>query len=386
MRRSKRIARQNTSTAAVAVSELPNHIICDILSRLPINSILTCKRVCKAWRNLTLDPYIAKLRISRFPLSLIFYRHSTNTNTPSHFEILQLHDPTDFGHRSATMKFTTGIYFPHMDIDKVGSCNGLILLSNHPSKDLVIVCNPLSAQHFVLPKPPKLGTKAYSSFVGFGFGHCTSTDQYKVLRFTKTHRPTRLMDIAIYTLGVDDEWRSLGDTAQPPCIFTSKLVFLNGAFHWIGFENSRVVCYLDIEKEQFGSFPLPSHIGNDFTYFGVVDNWLYLRHRSGVLKFWVMKDYGDFGSWTLECVVENPFHGNGFVEPLKILEDGSLLLMMVYSQPSLDRKRPKEEKITLASCNPRTRVLKKIEHRGILLEDTPYAYVPCFFSPMGALV
>ncbi|KAI8558157.1 hypothetical protein RHMOL_Rhmol04G0067600 [Rhododendron molle] len=230
MRRSKRIARQNTSTAAVAVPELPNHIICDILSRLPINSILTCKRVCKAGRNLTLEPYFAKLHISRVPLSLIFYRHSTNANTPSHFEILQLHDPTDFGHRSATVKFTTGIYFPHMDIGKVASCNGLILLSNR-LKTLSLCATPLV--HNILFFLNLLNWQPRRivalSDLGSG-GHCKSTDQYKVLRFTRTHRPTRSMDIAVYTLGVDDEWRSLGDTAQPPCIFNSTLVFLNGGF------------------------------------------------------------------------------------------------------------------------------------------------------------
>ncbi|KAI8558154.1 hypothetical protein RHMOL_Rhmol04G0067300 [Rhododendron molle] len=400
MKRSKGIARQNTSTAAVTalpnptvtLSDLPNHIVCDILSRLPLNSISTCKRVCKAWRDLTLEPCFAKLHLSRFPLSLIFYHHGT-ANSLSHFEILQLrdHGPTDFGRHCTTMKFTNGICFPHKRIHMVASCNGLILLANYPSRDLIIVCNPLRAQHFILPKPQKLAPPMHDGYFGFGFGHCTETDQYKVLRYIITDRPTRLLDIDIYTLGIDDEWRSLGDTAQPPAIFTSNLVFLNGALHWMGFQDSWLICFFDIEKEQFGSFPLPSHIGDACKYLGVVDNWLYIRNEPfGVHKFWMMKDYGAFGSWTLECVVEIlDVQGlRRFVEPLKFLKDGSLLMTLHECTVGIYRNGPKEDKITLASYNPQTRVLKNITHRGILLWGTQYAtyaYVPCFFSPMDAL-
>ncbi|XP_058210515.1 F-box/kelch-repeat protein At3g23880-like [Rhododendron vialii] len=399
MGRSKRIARQNTSTAAltalpnptVTISDLPNHIVCDILSRLPLNSISTCKRVCKAWRDLTLEPCFAKLHLSRFPLSRIFYRYGPAINSPSHFEILQLHDhgPADFYHHFTTTKFRTGICFPHTRIiHMVDSCNGLILLANYPSRDLLIVCNPLRAQHFILPKPLKLAPPMLDGYCGFGFGHCTETDQYKVLRYIFTYEPTRLLDIDIYTLGIDDEWRSLGDTAQPPAIFTSNLVFLNGALHWMGFQDSWLICFFDIEKEQFGSFPLPSHIGDACQYLGVVDNWLYIRNEPfGAQKFWMMKDYGDFGSWTLEFVVEIlDVEGlQKFVKPLKFLKDGSLLMTLHECTVGIYRKGPKEDEITLASYNPQTRVLKKIKHHGTLPWGAPYAFVPCFFSPMDAL-
>ncbi|KAG5551624.1 hypothetical protein RHGRI_009891 [Rhododendron griersonianum] len=67
MRRSKRIARQNTTAAAssVSISDLPDHITGDILSRLPLNSIFACRRVCKSWRDRTLEPYFASLHLSR---------------------------------------------------------------------------------------------------------------------------------------------------------------------------------------------------------------------------------------------------------------------------------------------------------------------------------
>ncbi|KAH7844354.1 hypothetical protein Vadar_027133 [Vaccinium darrowii] len=382
--RSKRKANQNTTTA-VTVTDLPNHIICDILSRLPLNSIFTCKRVCKIWRDLTLDPYFAKLHLSRSPLSIITYCNGTNTNnnspSSSHFEIFLLDDPPVISRPLSTMKFTAEIDFPYFGIQKVASCNGLILLSNYSSEgDLVItVCNPLRGQHIVLPKPPKSPSHLYN----LELGHNPATDQYKVLRLSHTYHPTRLY-IDIYTIGIDDEWRSIRDMGQPPAFIFPNFVFLNGALHCIGHENVRFIYSFDIEKEQFGSFPLPSHFGDSFEFLGVVDNRLciYSEYSLHGWEIWSMNKYGDFGSWTLEWVIDGPnaCGFDGCFKPLKMLKDGSLLIMFSNSRSEI-----KGKKTTLASYNPQTQVLKKIKYRGTLPWRTSVACVPCFFSPMDAL-
>ncbi|KAE9452159.1 hypothetical protein C3L33_15938, partial [Rhododendron williamsianum] len=278
------------------------------------------------------------------------------------------------------MKFKTEVYFSGMRI--AASCNGLILLSNW-SDGRIIVCNPLRAQHFILPKPPKIVKDV--TFFGCGFGHSPATDQYKVLRFYYHTPGTFILGFDIYTIGIDDKWRSIGYPGQPRVVLKSQLVFLNGAFHWIGFENenSWFICYFDIEKEQFGSFPLPSHIGIAFPYLGIVDNWLYILddYSLDVQKLWVMKDYGDFSSWTLECVIEGARLGTPM--PLKMLKDGTLLMM--FNKWCNISSVKSSIKITLASYNPQTRVLKKIKHCGNSLWGGSVADVPRFFSPMDAL-
>ncbi|KAG5562945.1 hypothetical protein RHGRI_005622 [Rhododendron griersonianum] len=365
MRGTKRKAAPNTAAVSVAsISDVPNPIVCDILSRLPLNSIFTCKRVSKAWRDLILDPHFERLHLSRSPLSLFFFRNGDinniyNSNSASsHFEIFQLHDPPVLEHYNATMKFKTEVYFSGMRI--AASCNGLILLANW-SDGRVIVCNPLRAQHFILPKPPNTVTDIMTP--RFGFGHSPATDQYKVLRFYYLRHSPSILGFDIYTVGIDDKWRSLGYPRQPTAVaLTLDLVFLNGAFHWLGFENRKswFICYFDIEKELFGSFPLPSHIRIVCPYLGVVDNWLYIKEVCSldVQKVWVMKDYGEFSSWTLEYVIEGARFGTA--KPLKMLKDGTLLMMF--------NKIPENGyiKITLASYNPQTRVLKKIKHCGDL--------------------
>lgn len=191
--------------------------------------------------------------------------------------------------------------------------------------------------------------------VGYGFGHIPATDQYKVLRFS------RRLDYDICTVGVDVHWRTIEITGLPPILFITNFVFLNGFLHWLGLTSfSCFVCYFDIEKkERLGGFPLPSHVAQGSMHLEVVDNRLYAHCKHlGEQRFWVMKDYGDFGSWTLECVIEEPIASmfEGFVRPLKMLEDGTLLIMFngTISQTY-------SGKAALASYNTETRELKKIK-------------------------
>lgn len=139
---------------------------------------------------------------------------------------------------------------------------------------------------------------------------------------------------------------------------------MNSTIHWIGLEDSRIICYFDVEKEEFGSSPLPSHFGKGIIDLEVMDNRLYIHHVrpiGSVRKFWAMKDYGDFGSWTLEWVIDEQLIGifNGHVKPLKSLKDG-MLLMMISKAIQDSGDLPETIIRTLASYSSQTRALKKI--------------------------
>lgn len=44
---------------------LPDEVIVNILSRLPADGVLKCRRVCRCWRNLTSTRYFADLHLQR---------------------------------------------------------------------------------------------------------------------------------------------------------------------------------------------------------------------------------------------------------------------------------------------------------------------------------
>ncbi|KAL6975636.1 hypothetical protein U1Q18_024431 [Sarracenia purpurea var. burkii] len=362
----KKRANQNKSTAATtataAILELPASIIWDIFSRLPLISICWCKIVCKTWRDLLLDPYFAKLHRSSSPISLILH----NITNYTHFGILELDDPIHLSYRRAIVKFRTKIDIPEGYIKIVGSCNGLLCLFDCFHRDTVIVCNPILGQTIILPKYTNIVPITY---VKYGFGHSSSTDQYKVLRFVMTSNVRSDFDCEIYTIGSDDAWRRIGVATREP----SNVVFLNGALHWIVFNNSSwLYYYFDVEKEQFESFSLPSDIRNPSNFLGVVDNCLYICDNPfRRINIWVMKNHGDIGSLILEWAFDRPFPVwmARPPRPIKTLKDGTVLLI---------------SHTILASYNPKTGVFERIDYRGFQLWNEAVIDVPSFFSLMDA--
>ncbi|KAE9456242.1 hypothetical protein C3L33_11856, partial [Rhododendron williamsianum] len=255
------------AAAATTISELPDDVIFDILVRMPdIKSVIRCKRVCKKWRNLILQPCFAKSQSSRgsLPPSLIFYSPPNVFTNPARFGILELDDDLDrLSSQNATITFRSGIYIPHKHYERrlIGACNGLVCLQ---VEEDILVCNPIFLQGrrpLVLPKP------AHSSRSRFGFGFSPSSDEYKVLRCNETNEG-HILSIEVFTLGRDDTWRSIGGGHDGKPFRRSStflgidFVFVNGALYWLGEDMaSRLsLCYFDMDNEELGStLPLPCH-------------------------------------------------------------------------------------------------------------------------------
>ncbi|RAL47682.1 hypothetical protein DM860_012307 [Cuscuta australis] len=54
-----------------SIGQLPDDILIDILSRLPADTVLRCRTVCKDWRSLTLSHYFTGLQAERAPSAVI---------------------------------------------------------------------------------------------------------------------------------------------------------------------------------------------------------------------------------------------------------------------------------------------------------------------------
>lgn len=152
----------HTSTAATTILEIPSHITCDIVSQLPLKSIFSCKRVCSSFRNLTLEPYFPQLHLARSPLSLILHRPSDSLR-PTTFGFLPLDGSlVELRRHGATMKFETRIENPAGSrFGMVDSCHGLICLADYICPSKVYICNPITRQHFVVPKCKNVPSTMY---------------------------------------------------------------------------------------------------------------------------------------------------------------------------------------------------------------------------------
>jgi len=270
------------------------------------------------------------------------------------------------------MKFETQIEIPGSNLCVV-SCNGLLCLSDQFClNNSVYVCNPITRQHFRLPESKNersvINERPQLYIRWCGIGYSRSADLFKVVSFTANlgKRPFET-HCSIYTLGVDDEWRTLGlRDAGLTFPHNGDIVFLNGAFHWIGQENS--LCSFDMEKEQCGNLPLPSQVSGYGFHLGVVDNCLYIideKTSSVAVNIWVLKDYGNMGSWTLEWIIQRPLPpGLWNLKPVKTVEDGTVL--MIAGEKNL------------ASYNPVSTVLEKITYHGVKFWGGSITGVPSF--------
>ncbi|KAL4564866.1 hypothetical protein LXL04_028940 [Taraxacum kok-saghyz] len=331
----------------LSLEDLPLEVMVDILSRLPVKTIIQCKCVCKKWRDIILDSYFADIQHSRSPAGVMIH---TNNKENYHYPktgILRWTEVEDeLGHHHLhhdpvmSIDLDRSPIFHRSRVVPVGSVSGLLCLRQHGRKnDNLYICNPVTREYMILS-----GQKYYTEGVAtnaYCFGFCSLTREYKVIRLleekpTSESRPI-LVEAQVYVLGTG-QWRSIGHV--PYRLTGSDAPFLNGQGHWIVLDNDspEKIWAFDFDKETFDLFPSPP-------YEDVRQTQMY--KTLGVLKgclcqcesydsnwtVWVMKEYGIKKSWHKEFVFAKESITPGLdmdtSEPMKVidgLKDGTIVM------------------------------------------------------------
>ncbi|MBA0640291.1 hypothetical protein Goklo_023244 [Gossypium klotzschianum] len=365
---------QQTTTE---METLPHEIIVDILSRLPITSLVQFKFVCKGWRALAQDPLLADMQLSwKAPTTnpcLILHCDFPIRNQ-LYFVDLSVHNHDKDKVKRLYVPFQTSM--PEFDV--VGTCNGLLCLSDSLYNDALYVYNPFTMDFMELPK-----SRQYSDQeVVFGFGFHPKTKQYKVVKIvyyrntssSSYSRARRVVypqsDVQVFTLGTS-AWRSLGKVAYQ-LIRRPSEALVNGRLHWVSrprrYYPARRLMSFDLEDEQFREVPKPDCGGLNRCNFhlcvlrGFLAAAVYGNY--GKLEIWVMKDYNVKESWIKEFSIgaympkclkqnlvrdrplkiwKNPSNGK-VVRLLCLLDNGEILLE--YKNRVLVSYDPKKGKFT----------------------------------------
>lgn len=314
----------------------------DILSRLPVKTIVHCKCVCKTWSHLLSELYFINLHLSRSPVGLLIYQRYQSgpdclkigelEDKPDHHDVH--HDPLIRSEPKFGLQDT-------LDLWLIGSVDGLVCLWRYSVDEATYICNPVTREYVLLPDNNYI-RKSYAIVI-YGFGSVASTKQYKVVRFYQGNYPSEegsyISECAVYTLG-EGQWRCLGHV---PFLVGGRQtgVSVNGNLHWLAYERDNVnshelVCAFDMETESFQlnasaeSAPLGDH-----EYYvrslGILRGCLCVCDNTSESEFviWVMKDYGLKESWTKEVVIrENHARPlDEMVHVLKVFMDGSILML-----------------------------------------------------------
>ncbi|XP_042477519.1 putative F-box protein At1g47790 [Macadamia integrifolia] len=261
------------SDEAGMFTNLPRDIIYEILSRLPIESVLRCMSVCKLWSTFPYDSYFIDLHFNK---SMMHHRPPTLVLTTSsslfHNKVSsQLMVSAEEGEGGDWMKAT---HIPMGDfellegeyIDIVGSCNGFLCIV--PWEGLVHIClyNPITRETMKLPKshlvlpPTNSSTKIVKAF-GFGFGSLSK--KYKVIVVYDLLDCKIIRYSEIITVG-ESSWRKLDVPTLSYDQLLADPVLLDGTLYWLiiidNDDYSRCVLALDIDSEKFWTIdccPLP---------------------------------------------------------------------------------------------------------------------------------
>ncbi|KAK8569890.1 hypothetical protein V6N13_002602 [Hibiscus sabdariffa] len=245
------------------------------------------------------------------------------------------------------------------EFDVVGSCNGLLCLSDSLYNDALFVHNPFTMDYIELPESRQYPDQE----LVFGFGFHPKTKEYKVVKIvyyrnTSNYSYSRARrtvypqsDVQIFTLGTSS-WRSLGKVSYQFVRRPSEAL-VNGRLHWVSrprrYHPTRRIISFDLADEQFREVPKPDCGGLTRCNFhlSVLQGCLAVAvyGNYGKLEIWVMKCYNEKESWVKEFTIGAYMH--------KCLK------------PNLDRDRP----LKIWKHNGKVvRVLCLLENGQVLLE------------------
>ncbi|KAK4789516.1 hypothetical protein SAY86_016820 [Trapa natans] len=318
---------------------LPFELITEILLKVPAKDLLRCRCVSKRWCFLIDSACFIHQQlvhsIHSFSNQTLFIRHKSVLRNIDLDSLAQ-----DFSAGAAVS--LTEINYPLMcysdEIKLLGSCNGLICLSN--VADDVIIWNPSLRKHRFLPnfgvKARKRSERPLLSVCVYGFGFVHKSDDYKLLRLVQyISRPSE-SDVCVYSMS-SNSWRQIHDMPYS-LIYPRKMgVFVDMALHWIMTpelvpDSPNYIVGFNLESEDFSVIPQPDVVDQSFEIdVAVLDGCLCMvaNYKQTGVDVWVMNNYGKKDSWSklFSILQSDAPRFNGFMWPLTYCQASSRILV-----------------------------------------------------------
>lgn len=324
-----------------------------ILSRLPPKTLIKFRFVSKSWCSMISDPYFIKQH------TLLSNSISPNTNQlivrcyskPLNTEVYSVHTDDDERFHDNNIK----IEYPFRDYVRfyyriVGSCNGVLCLLDDQfgQADSIQLWNPVIMRKLTLPAPQSSFENLGTCTVVLGFGFDARSHDYKVVRIAYVRGDCEYLlppRVEVYSLNRGG-WHTVEGEIPNYCVpehFWSQ-VFIDGRAHWVAYKvmgkNSKLenaVMAFDVALEAFEEMPLPEALENELSFnLGAVDiggKLAVVRYDGRVwstsCSVWVMREYGDVGSWSRDYDVSLG-GGMGMGMVIGVRRNGDVLVSTRY--------------------------------------------------------
>ncbi|XP_026409922.1 F-box/kelch-repeat protein At3g23880-like [Papaver somniferum] len=325
------------------MSSLPEDIQVEILLKLPVKSLLTCKCVCKPWLNL-----ISILKFIHDHLSLSIQNKNnhklmfTDTESDSGKPLIYSVDygsissppdlSCDYIGNEAILMGTPFEYKEGMEVRILGACNGLFCFGICiDAETSICIWNPATREYKKIQHCDFRITPKHFPTVGFGYD--SKTGGYKMVKISDSIK-TGCCEVEVYTFVGSHPSKTIHTFPYirtfPMTIFfcgVKQLYYYKVSVQ--GFSNSSILSF-DTSNEKLTDVTLPedsnvemSHktigtLGGCLSLFLVNEKWIQA-------EIWVMQDYGVRKSWTkLFTTVQKQTTNCPFWMPILSLKNGDI--------------------------------------------------------------
>ncbi|KAF9602724.1 hypothetical protein IFM89_030612 [Coptis chinensis] len=186
-------------------------------------------------------------------------------------------------------------------VDYYGSCNGLVCLDVNSN---IVIWNPSTKEFKKLPLSCEVFSKRAKGSVATllsGFGYDPNLDDYKVVKAMQYSNGNDFVgsEFEVYSLE-KDSWRKVDGAPYYICGGNSLFGFENP--HWLAMTGrwtfeSKCIVYFDLVEEKFYEIQHPDCV-NNLMKVGLLGGSLYILDDNETWSdIWVMKDYGVKGLW-----------------------------------------------------------------------------------------
>ena len=246
---------------------LPKGIFAEIMSRLPVDSLMRCKCLNKSWyfdiRYLIKDSkFVAKsLRYAEAsPTALLVCEpHRTLREMAQGYPVtLMLNAQLIDNVGGDICCITQGLNFPRsLDMFqekcllRVYHCNGLVCLTSDYKN--ITLCNPALCEYKTFHPKTYISNKT-SDICGMGFGSDSEASNYKIVRLLTNMRAE------VFTLGTDYSWREIKTSLRDERNWNLNgcYVYFNGHCLWLMHSKPNKVLCFNVCSETFHTIALPA--------------------------------------------------------------------------------------------------------------------------------
>ncbi|KAB2063889.1 hypothetical protein ES319_A10G249200v1 [Gossypium barbadense] len=319
--------------------ELPEALVMETLSKLPVKSLPRFNCVCKYWCSSFQTPHFISNNyhnnLENDILNLLLSRCDGNTFQPYFSQLSTEKDQNYID-----------------DIPSVyGACHGLLCLLDS-STDKAAIWNPSTREFKILPpssiqRPPYFSpfeetylTLDNVSFDNAAFGFDSKNNDYKVIRFVdltfvnseEEHPHPHFMDpVELYSLR-SNSWKEIPSPDFTPTCTTLGNNYVDGIFYWktetgayLDFRG--LILSFDMGNEKFSILRIPEFVGSFPEYYvdllvfnGSLGAIVYPSQRIDTsFDLWVTSE----GVWTKQFNIKSI---SGVVYPLGFGKNGDLFL------------------------------------------------------------